>query len=114
VPEAEKHTLLQASTLLLLPSRTDSFGIVILEAWAHGKPVIGSRAGGIPGVIDEGHNGLLVDFGDMAGLTQAIQHLLNDETLRRTLGQHGRAKLTTHYTWARVADQVLAVYQQVQ
>jgi glycosyltransferase involved in cell wall biosynthesis len=114
VPEAEKHTLLQASALLLLPSRTDSFGIVILEAWAHGKPVIGSRAGGIPAVIDEGRNGLLVDFGDMAGLTQAIQHLLNDETLRRTLGQHGRAKLTTHYTWARVADQVLAVYQQVQ
>ncbi len=113
VTEAEKHTLLRASTLLLLPSRTDSFGIVILEAWAHGKPVIGARAGGIPGVIDEGRNGLLVDFGDIAGLTLVLQRLLNDEALCRTLGEHGQAKLATHYTWDRVADQVLAIYQQL-
>ena len=51
--EGEKHAILEASTMLLLPSHSDSFGIVILEAWAHGKPVIGARAGGIPGVIDD-------------------------------------------------------------
>lgn len=113
MPETHKHTLLQASTLLVLPSRADSFGIVILEAWAHGKAVIGARAGGIPGVIDEGRTGLLVSFGDAAGLAQAIHCLLQDETLCRELGQHGKAKLVAEYTWERVADSVLTVYQRV-
>jgi glycogen(starch) synthase len=113
VPETDKHTLLQASMFLVLPSRTDSFGIVILEAWAHGKPVIGARAGGIPEVIDEGHTGLLVNFGDVAGLAQAIQRLLQDEALRRTLGQQGYARLAAQYTWEHVAEKVLAVYHRV-
>ncbi len=113
VPEAHKHALLQASTLLVLPSRTDSLGIVILEAWAHGKPVIGARAGGIPDVIDEGHTGLLVSFGDVTGLAQAIHRLIQDEILCRELGQHGQAKLAAEYTWERVTEKVLAVYRQV-
>ena len=113
VPEAHKHTLLQASTLLVLPSRTDSFGLVILEAWAHGKPVIGARAGGIPAVIDEGSTGLLVNFGDVAGLAQAIHRLLLDEALCCELGQRGQAKLAAEYTWERVAEKVLAVYRRM-
>ena len=113
VPESHKHTLLQASKLLVLPSRTDSFGIVILEAWAHGKPVIGARAGGIPAVIDEGQTGLLIDFGDVAGLAQAVRRLLLDEALCCELGQHGQAKLAAEYSWDRVAEKVLAAYQQM-
>jgi len=113
VPEAHKHTLLQASTLLVLPSRTDSFGIVILEAWAHGKPVIGARAGGIPDVIDEGRTGLLVSFGDVTGLAQAIGRLMQDDNLCRELGQQGQTKLAAEYTWKRVTEKVLAVYRRV-
>lgn len=113
VSEADKHALLQASTLLVLPSRTDSFGLVILEAWAHGKPVIGARAGGLPGVIDDGRTGLLVNFGDVAALTQAIDRLTRDAALCREMGQQGQAKLAAEYTWDRVADKVLAVYQHV-
>jgi glycosyltransferase involved in cell wall biosynthesis len=111
VPEEHKHTLLQASRLLVLPSRTDSFGIVILEAWAHGKPVIGARAGGIPDVIDDERTGLLVNYGDVTGLAQAIERLIHDDALCRELGQQGQAKLAAEYTWERVADKVLAVYQ---
>jgi glycogen synthase len=113
ISEADKHALLEASTLLVLPSRTDSLGLVILEAWAHGKPVIGARAGGIPGVIADGRTGLLVNFGDIAGLAQAIDRLLQDDTLCRELGQQGQAKLAAEYTWERVADKVLTVYQRV-
>ncbi len=113
VPEADKHTLLQASTLLVLPSRTDSFGIAILEAWAHGKPAIGARAGGIPDVIDEERTGLLVKFGDVAGLAQAIHRLMQNDSLRCELGQQGQDKLATEYTWEHVADRVLMVYQRM-
>ncbi|MBK8433624.1 MAG: glycosyltransferase family 4 protein, partial [Chloroflexi bacterium] len=74
--ETTKHSLLRASQFLLLPSRTDSFGIVLLEAWAHGLPVIGARAGGIPGVVTDGQTGVLVPFGEVAALAEASQRLL--------------------------------------
>jgi glycosyltransferase involved in cell wall biosynthesis len=109
--DADKHGLLAGATTLLLPSRTDSFGIVLLEAWAHGVPVVAARAGGIPGVVDDGQNGLLVPFGDVPALSQAIQQLLADEPLRHRLGTHGRIKTETTYTWTAVADQVLANYE---
>lgn len=113
VNEQDKHTLLSRAELLLLPSRTDSFGIVLLEAWAHGKPVIGARAGGIPGVIDERHNGLLVGFGDVAGLAEAIQTLLTDELRRQRMGENGRDKVHSQYTWEQVGQRVWANYQAV-
>src|SRR5205823_1225494 len=60
IPPEEKRDLLAATDVFALPSRTDSFGIVYLEAWCCGVPVIGARAGGVPDVIDEGRDGLLV------------------------------------------------------
>jgi glycogen synthase len=111
--ESAKHTLLSQATMFLLPSRTDSFGIVILEAWAHGLPVIGARAGGIPGVIDDGRDGLLVPFGDVTALTAAIRHLLTEPELRQTMGENGRQKTAARFTWPKVAAQVLADYQRI-
>jgi glycosyltransferase involved in cell wall biosynthesis len=108
--DSDKHGLLAEAAALLLPSRTDSFGIVLLEAWAHGLPVIAARAGGIPGVVDEDQNGLLVEFGDVPALCRAMYQLLADDGLRRRLGEHGRAKTATTYTWTAVADRVLANY----
>jgi glycogen synthase len=111
--EDHKHTVMHAAALLALPSRTDSFGIVLLEAWSHGLPVVGARAGGIPAVIDDGQNGLLVKFGDVGGLAAAFKRLLQDDGLRRALGQQGQAKLAAQYTWERVADRVAEVYRRV-
>lgn len=111
--EQEKHTLLAGAAALLLPSRTDSFGIVLLEAWAHGAPVIAARAGGIPGVVDEGENGLLVPFGDVPALAAALRRLLADPLLAKRLGENGRAKVNDVYTWPTVAHRVLAQYRQL-
>lgn len=113
VGEDHKHALLQEATVLLLPSRADSFGIVLLEAWQHGTPVIGARAGGIPGVIDEGHNGLLVPFGDVKALARALDTLLTDEELRRIMGRRGRRKVKKQYDWESVCDRVLSVYEEI-
>lgn len=113
VDEATKHELLAGATALLLPSRSDSFGIVVLEAWSHGAPVIGAAAGGIPGVVDHGENGLLVPFGDTAALASALGTLLSDAGLRRRLGQNGRDKVAARYTWPRVRDRVLDSYRQL-
>ena len=111
--DAGKHALLEASAMLVLPSRTDSFGLVFLEAWAHGKPVIGARAGGIPGVIDEGENGLLVRYGHVRELAEAIALLLQDQPLAQRLGRCGQQKTASRCSWETVCERVLAVYGQV-
>lgn len=111
--DRDKHTLLSAATALLLPSRTDSFGIVILEAWAHGVPVIAARAGGIPGVVDEGKNGLLHPFGDVPALSASLRRLLTYPDLRHRLGKHGQEKVTAVYSWQHVAERVYYQYRQL-
>ena len=78
-----KQDLLAATDIFVLPSRIDSFGIVFLEAWAYGKPVIGGNAGGIPDVIAHGHDGLLVDYGDVDGLADAMRTLLLDASAKK-------------------------------
>lgn len=110
--EADKHALLRLASSLVLPSRTDSFGIVFLEAWAYGTPVIGAHAGGIPGVITHNENGLLVPFNDIPALAQAIRSLLSDSTLAKRLGQQGQTSLKKQYTWEHVAELVAHRYRQ--
>lgn len=112
-PEQLKRDALAAADLFALPSRTDSFGIVYLEAWWYGVPVIGARAGGVPDVIDDRQDGLLVNFGDLAGLEQAIGALLADQDLARRLGAAGCAKVAREYTWDRVYARARQVYAEV-
>jgi glycosyltransferase involved in cell wall biosynthesis len=102
--EVEKHDLLAASTALLLPSREDAFGIVLLEAWLHGKAVIGARAGGMPAIIQDGRNGLLVPFGDVAALVQAVSWLLDHPDQASAMGAIGRKWTLEQWTWDAVYD----------
>jgi len=108
-----KQDMLAAADLFAMPSRIDSFGIVYLEAWAYGVPVIGCRAGGVPDVIDDGQDGVLIDYGDEAGLVMAIEGLLSDPDGRRAMGRRGRTKVEAHYTWERIYRGMVRVYQDV-
>jgi len=111
--DRDKHAVLSRAKFLLLPSRTDSFGIVLLEAWSHDVPVIAARAGGIPGVVDDGANGLLVPFADVDGLALAVERLICDPPFAERLGRQGREKAAAHYSWDVVAERVLAQYHAV-
>lgn len=112
-PHATKLDALAAADLLVMPSRTDSFGIVYLEAWCYDLPVIGARAGGVPGVIDEGENGMLVRFGDVAGLSERIARLLDDPALARRLGRAGHAKVLRELRFEQKFAQMRAVYTEL-
>jgi glycogen(starch) synthase len=112
-PDQVKRDALAAADLLAMPSRTDSFGIVYLEAWCYGVPVVGARAGGVPDVIDDGRDGLLVPFGDVDALAGAIGRLLRDREMARRLGAAGRAKVLRDLTWDRIYTQVRAVYDEL-
>ncbi len=110
VDEQTKHALLARAKMLVLPSRTDSFGMVFLEAWAHRTPVIGGRAGGIPGVIEHGEDGLLVRIGQSAELARAIHSLLTDPETATRMGEAGHQKVVRDYSWATVYSRVAGVY----
>ncbi len=83
-----------------MPSRTDSFGIVYLEAWLYRKPVIGAQAWGIGDVIEDGCDGLLVPFGDVPALSEAIAYLLEHPAVRTEMGARGEHKVYQSHTWS--------------
>jgi glycosyltransferase involved in cell wall biosynthesis len=85
--------------LFAMPSRTDSFGIVYLEAWACGKPVVAAAAGGVVEVVDHGRTGLLVPFGDVPALTDAVRLVLDDRSLAARLGEEGRRRVVEAGGW---------------
>lgn len=109
ISDEEKRDLLAAAAVFALPSRTDSFGIVYLEAWCCGIPVIGARAGGVPDVIADGEDGLLVPFGDVPALATALRTLLGDRALAEAFGARGRAKVLAGLTW----DHVFAAFTRI-
>ena len=112
-PDQVKRDALAAADLFAMPSRTDSFGITYLEAWCYGLPVVGARAGGVPDVIDDGRDGVLVPFGDVEAIAGAIGRLLRDRDEARRLGAAGRAKMLRELTWDHIYAQVRAVYDEV-
>jgi glycosyltransferase involved in cell wall biosynthesis len=111
ISEEDKRDLLDAGDVFAMPSRTDSFGIVYLEAWWYKKPVIGARAGGVPDVIDDGRDGYLVPFGDVARLADAIAALLADPAKAREFGESGHQKTASQYTWESKYASIKAIYQ---
>jgi len=110
ITEEEKRDLLAASDVVVMPSRTDSFGIIYLEAWLYQKPVIGARAWGMADVIEHGRDGWLVPFGDEEALAQALHELLANPALRLALGRRGESKTLTTYTWDAVYARVRGAY----
>jgi glycosyltransferase involved in cell wall biosynthesis len=97
--------------LLVLPSKTEGWGLSLMEAMACRKPVVASRAGGIPELVREGIDGILVRPGDVRGLADAVIRLLKDPRLRRQMGRAGRERVK-EYSWERTAEVVLAAYDQ--
>jgi len=90
----------------------ESFGIVLLEAMAMGKPIVASDIGGYTGIVTHGVDGLLVPPKDGEVLAQALISLMTDESLRQQMGARGRVK-ALEYSWENVAQKVLNYYVRV-
>jgi starch synthase len=94
---------------LVLPSRFEPFGIVLLEAMAAGLPVIASRVGGIPEIVAEGETGLLVEPDNPDALAEAMRLLSQDEDLRFSMGRTARERVT-QYAWDSIVPRILSVF----
>jgi glycogen(starch) synthase len=110
VDESEKRDALAAGSIMALPSRTDSFGMVYLEAWVNCLPVIGATTWGVMDVIDNGRDGLLVPFGDVELLTQAMVQLLDNPEKAREMGRRGREKAIQKHAWQKKCQLVHELY----
>ncbi len=102
-----------AADVFLLPSIHEPFGIVILEAWSAGLPVIASRIGGIPHFVDDGRDGLLFDTGEDASLLTAYRSLVEDSDLLSRLGAAGQQKAREEYDWDVIARKLVKIYEEV-
>ncbi len=85
-----------------LPSRHETFGLVYLEAMAAGKPVVALNTTAVPEVVRDGVDGLLVNEGDAGKLAEGITFLLENPTERARMGQSGKERVKTHFSWTKV------------
>jgi glycosyltransferase involved in cell wall biosynthesis len=90
--------------LLVLPSRREGFGLVLVEAMAAGRPVIASRAGGIPEVVEDGVTGWLVPVGDVQALANAMARMAEEHGERLRMGRQGRSTATRRFSAVATAE----------
>jgi glycosyltransferase involved in cell wall biosynthesis len=102
-PEAVEEQY-RRSTLFCMPTRREPFGVVFVEALAHGLPVVATAVGAVPDVVQDGETGCLVAPGDTRGLALALTELLGDPIRCRKFGELGRCRVAERYTWPRVAE----------
>ncbi|MDA9830233.1 glycosyltransferase family 4 protein [Akkermansiaceae bacterium] len=87
-----------ACDLAIIPSSSEPFGRTVIEAMACGLPVIATRVGGIPEIIDDGENGLLVDYGDSQGMQSQVNAVLRDDYLSKGLAEAAQQKTRREYS----------------
>ena len=109
-PQSLKAAALDACDVFAMPSRHETFGLGYLEAWVHGRPVIGGDIAPLRDVIDHGTDGLLVRQ-KAAEVAAAIVYLLDRPDLRRAMGSAGQAKVAERWSWEAVIDRVEHAYQ---
>lgn len=113
VSEDAKIAALSACDCLVLPSSGEAFGIVFLEAWIVGKPVIGARTAAVSTVIQNGQDGFLIEPGNVNDLITRLACLLENPALGQQMGRTGQAKVLNRYTVSRITDVVEGTYLRV-
>lgn len=106
-------SVLKAFDIFVMSSTTEGLGTSILDAMAAGKPIVGTRAGGIPEAVVDGETGLLVPPRDPHAMADAIVQLLGDEPRRRRMGAAGRERARGLFSAERMVQETLRVYRRV-
>ena len=106
---SEKDDALEACTMFAMPSRHETFGLGYLEAWLHGRPVIGGDIPALRDVIDDGADGIVVRQ-RADEVARAIMRLIDDPVAAAAMGDRGRAKVAERWSWEAVMDRVEAAH----
>ncbi|RKZ69916.1 MAG: hypothetical protein DRR19_33705 [Candidatus Parabeggiatoa sp. nov. 1] len=111
VPHTQVPAYLNQMAIYVAASRLESFGVAILEASACGLPVVVSRVGGLPEVVEEGVTGLLAEKDNVEQFATALLKLVQNQTLRENMGQAGRQMVIEKYNWQDSVSILEAVYR---
>jgi glycosyltransferase involved in cell wall biosynthesis len=109
--ESSKRDLFAAGDVFAQTSRTDSFGIVFMEAWLNGTPVVAANIPGVNDVVEHGRTGLLVRYGDVPATAAAIERLLCDRAEAAALAARGAARTHALWTWDKVYERVRPAFE---
>ena len=104
---------LSAADVFVLPSHGEGLPNSVMEAMCCERPVVATRVGGIPEAVDHGETGLLVDPGDVHGLSRSIGTLLSDANRRLKMGVQGRRTVQRRFSWRRSAEALVEVFETV-
>lgn len=99
--------------LVVHPALAEGLGVALIQAAAAGVPLVGTRAGGIPEIVRDGENGILVSPGSAGELADAIERLLGDAALRREMGRRGQTLVDREFTHEAMVAGNLAVYREL-
>jgi starch synthase len=115
LPRPEVIQLLTHAAVFVCPSVYEPLGIVNLEAMACGTPVVASRVGGIPEVVDDGRTGILVPVDDdfETGLARALDSVIGDPEAARRMGEAGRERAVGEFGWDAVARRTVRLYEEI-
>jgi glycosyltransferase involved in cell wall biosynthesis len=113
VPWRELAEQYRQADVFVMPSFYETFCISCLEAMAFGLPVVATRAGGLPEVVEDGVTGILVPPGAPQELADAVEYLWRNPDLRRRMGEAGRERVLDRFTADRVAQETLRIYERV-
>ncbi|KGM46289.1 hypothetical protein NP83_01070, partial [Neobacillus niacini] len=113
IPNDKVQELFQISDLLVVPSaQNEAFGLVNLEAMSTGTPVIATKSGGMPEIIDHGITGLLIDPSNVREeLTKHIINLLSNPRKIQQMGKESVVRVSNYFTWQHTADRQLMLYR---
>jgi glycosyltransferase involved in cell wall biosynthesis len=112
VPNPQMPDVYRAADISVLPSFLEATSITGLESMATALPLVGTRVGGIPTIVDEGRTGLLVPAGDPPRLGDAIGRLIDHPDARRSMGEAARARVLSDFSWAALARRTVDIYEQ--
>jgi glycosyltransferase involved in cell wall biosynthesis len=114
IPHSRLCSHYRDSDVFAFPSVwNEPFGMPLVEAMASCVPVVATRGGGIPEIVEEGQTGLLVERANAAALAQAILYLLEDKDLRKAMGEAGQRRATRLFSWERIAEDLSQHFQTV-
>ncbi|MEM0489273.1 MAG: glycosyltransferase family 4 protein, partial [Candidatus Bathyarchaeia archaeon] len=112
-PDEMLPRLYQAADIFVFPSIYENMPFAVLEALASGLPVITTKVGGIPEIIDDGENGFLIEPFNARKLAERLLYLVENPTVAYEMGAAGRKTVEERFNWNKIIKQITAVYREV-
>ena len=113
LPQQELLPYYQQANVVINPSLSEAFGMSLVEAMATETPVIATKIGGMPEIVDDNVNGLLVEPGNTHALAEATLKLIRDPHRAKEMGKAGRKKVLQHYCWSKIAESLVNSYADI-